>query len=284
MKKYQSIVILLCCFHAFLMLSNAFAQTMEFDTGDLSKIEVYFIYGKINVIGTNDNKIYLEVTRQKEVPTKFNSLKFDLRESNSKMDLHVENNGGILKIYPSSIQAKLSNYLLKVPKSLMLKIDNFGGDKNRIWHPAYFKSVMTDTIFIQKMVNDIEIKASTWSTLKIIDISGPIVAQAYSGDSYIEFSSLNQLKASSIKTMSGKITLSLPQSVNCDIMQSSYSGEFNSEFDLKDKKVEMPDPEVRNKMTVTNDEADIKTSGKINNGGVKLFLRSFSGDINLIKK
>jgi hypothetical protein len=283
MKKYESIVILLGCCHAFLMLSNASAQTMEFDTGNLSKIEVYFIYGKINVVGTDDNKMFLEVTAHKEVPAGFNSLKFDLRESNSEMDLHIENNGTILTIYPSSIQAKLSNYLLKVPKSLMLKIDNNGGDLNRMWHPAYFKSVMTDTILIENMVNDIEIYASTWSTLRIIDISGPIVANSNTGDIYIKFSSLSQVKPSSIKSSTGRINLILPQTINCDIKESSFCGKFYSELALNNMEETFPDPEVRCKTTVADDEADTKISGHINNGGVTLHLRTLNSDINLRK-
>jgi hypothetical protein len=268
---------------SFLILSNISAQKMEIEMGDLSKIEVYYIYGKISIIGTNDNKILLEVTKQKEVPINFNSLKFDLRESNSKMDLNIENNGSILKIYPSSIQAKISDYLIKIPKNLMVKINNEGGDKNKTWSPASFKSVLTDTILIQNMGNDIEIEASNYSILKIIDISGPIAAKSNFGDISIKFSSLSQARPSSIQSFSGQINLILPQTVNCDIVQSSFSGKFNSEIGLSNMEVKSPDPRVRSKTTVTNDEADTKISGKINNGGVKLYLRTFNSDINLRK-
>ncbi|MBA7542829.1 hypothetical protein ES705_35153 [subsurface metagenome] len=269
----------------FLILSNASAQTMEIEIGALSKIEIFYIYGKIKVIGTNDNRIFLKVTKQKDVPKEFNSLKYDFKESNSNLDLHIENTGGVLKIYPSSKKAKLADYLIKVPNSFMVKIISNSRDiKNKTWSPYSVKSAITDTIFIQNMVNDIEIESSYYTILKIIDISGPIVANTKFGDVYIQFSSLNQIRPSSIKTFSGQINLILPQSVNCDIEQSSYSGNFNTEFNLNDLKVEPPDPKVRNKMEVTDDEADIKISGKINYGGVKLFLDTFSGDINLRKK
>lgn len=266
----------------FLILSNVSAQKMEIEIHDLSKIEVYNIYGKINVVGTDDNMIILEVTRQKGVPENFNSLKFDLRESNTKMDLNIENNGSILKIYPSSAKAILSDYLIKMPRNLMLKINSVTGIKNN-WSPAGFKSVLTDTILIQNMVNDIEIEASFFSILKIIDISGPIVAKTYFGDIFIEFSSLSQARPSSIQSFSGKISLVLPQSVNCDIEQSSFSGKFNSELELNNMEVKTPDPKVRSKTTVTGDEANTKISGKINNGGVKLYLRTFKGDITISK-
>jgi hypothetical protein len=44
-----------------------------------------------------------------------------------------------------------------------------------------------------------------------------------------------------------------------------------------------PDPEVRCKTTVADDEADTKISGHINNGGVTLHLRTLNSDINLRK-
>jgi DUF4097 and DUF4098 domain-containing protein YvlB len=133
------------------------------------------------------------------------------------------------------------------------------------------------------MINDLQIEVSQNTVLKIMDISGPIVAVSFSGDIYVQFSSLSQVRPSSIQSFSGQINCILPESVNCDLVQSSYSGKLKSKFKLNNKQVVSPVPAVRAKQSVVGDEADTKISGQINEGGVKLYLRTFNGNINILK-
>lgn len=260
------------------------AQHKDIDLGSITKIEVYHIYGNISIEGTDDNAILIDVVKKRKLPENFKSLKFELIESNSNLDLNIAINGNTLTIFPSSIQAKLTDYRIQIPKNLKVKVNNMGGDLNKTWSPASFKSLLTDTVLIANMRNDIQIEVALYTVLRIIDISGPIVAESNFGNIYVKFSSLSQVRPSSIKSFSGQINLDLPKSVSCDIVQSSFSGKFKSEIELNNMLVESPDPSVRSKTTVTNNEADTKISGQINNGGVKLYLRTFNSDINLIKQ
>jgi len=262
---------------------HVLAQHKEIDLGNITKIEVYHIYGNINLVGTDENVIRIDVVKKRKLPENFKTLQFELKESNSNLDLNIAINGNTLTIFPSSIQAKLTDYQIHVPRNLKVKVNNVGGDRNKTWSPASFKALLTDTVFIKNMSNDLQIEVSLYTVTRITDITGPIVAESNFGDIYVKFSSLSQDRPSSIKSFSGQINLDLPKSVKCDIVQSSFSGKFKSEIELNNMQVESPDPAVRGKTTVTNNEADTKISGQINNGGVKLYLRTFNSDINLFK-
>ncbi|MBN2087442.1 DUF4097 family beta strand repeat protein [Candidatus Peregrinibacteria bacterium] len=263
---------------------SVFAQKQEIDLSSITKIEIYYIYGDINIEGTTSNKLKIDIISKREVPKDFNSLKFELKESNSDLDLNIETIGNILRIYPSSIQAKLTDYNIIVPKNIKVKINNVGGDNNKTWSPFKYKSLLTGKINVTNLTDDIQINGSYYTILNLINITGPIVAESNSGNINIDFSSLSQSNPSSIKTNSGIITITLPQSAKCNVFASSLTGKFQSEINLDKINVESPDPEVRSKMEVTNDEADTKTKGQINGGGVNLYIRSLTGDISLKSK
>lgn len=268
-----------------LLISNSVsAQKLDIDLSNITKIEIYYIYGDLTIEGTNNNDLEIGVIKKRDVPESFNSLKFELKESNSDLDLNIETSGNIVSIYPSSIQAKLTDYKFVIPKDKKIKINNAGGDKNKTWSPYKYKSLLTGAINVTNCTNDIQINSSYYTTLNLFNISGPIVAESNSGDISIDFSSLSQSNPSSIKTISGTIKITLPQTVHCDVLASSLTGKFKSDIKLDNINVESPDPEVRSKMEVTNDEADTKTTGQVNGGGVNLYIRSLTGDMFLRSK
>jgi hypothetical protein len=284
-----------------LISSHVSAQHKEIASGDITKVEVYYIYGNVTIEGTEDHAIRIDAIKKRKLPENFHYFTSNLKESNTDLDLNVTVKGNLLTIVPSSLQAKFTDYRIQVPNNLKVKFNNVdyqiqesgsskgkgksaGGIRNHTWSPASFKDLLTDTIFIKNMRNDLQIEVTYFTVLKFTNISGPIVAESFFGDIYADFSSLSQVSPSSIKSFSGQIDLTLPETINCDIVQSSFSGKFKSGIELNNMHVESPDPDVRSKTTVTNDEADTKTSGQINKGGVKLYLRTFNSDITLFGK
>jgi hypothetical protein len=274
----------------FVFISLANAQMMDIKAGALSKIEVYHIYGKIDIQGTNDNRIVIEIAKKNPVPKEFEVVNDnDYKKSNSNLDLNVKERGSTFSVYPSSKQAQFSDYIIKIPSNFKVQIINDGEEiERKIWSEGSVQSVLKSTILIDSITNEIEIETHS-SNLICKDISGPVIANVFAANVDITFKEFNQVLPSSIETFSGNINVYLPSDINCNVKLHSFSGNVNSEFNLKDVKVNYSQNDVRiktiksgeglNKQQVNN----AKINGKINKGGAEINLGAFSGNINLLK-
>lgn len=285
MRKILFIIII-----TFVFISLANAQMMDIKAGALSKIEVYHIYGKVTIQGTSDNRILIEIVKKNPVPKEFEVVNDkDYKKSNSNLDLNVKERGSTFSVYPSSKQAQFSDYVIKVPKRFKIKIEsNLDEIDENITMEGSIQSVIKSDITIINIFRDIEIETHS-SNLICKDISGPVVANVFAGNVNITFKDFNQMLPTSIETFAGSIDVYLPSDINCNVKLHSFSGNVNSEFDLKDVKVNYSQNDVRiktiksgeglNKQQVNN----AKINGEINKGGAEINLGAFSGNINLLK-
>lgn len=275
----------------FCFVSIINAQTMDIKTGSLSEIKVYHIYGTIHIQGTNDNRITIEIVKKNPVPKMFEVINDnDYKRSNSNLDLNIRERGSTISVYPSSKQAQFSDYVIKVPKSFKIKIENFLDEmEENFTIKGGIQSVIKSDISIENIYGNIEIETHA-SNLICQDVSGPIVANVFAGNINITFKDFNQMLPSSIEAFAGSINIYIPSDISCNVKLHSYSGNVNSEFELNDVKVNYSENNVRtktikageglNKKQVNN---NVTINGKINNGGAELNLGAFSGNINLIK-
>ena len=285
MRKFMFIINLMFCF-----VSLINAQMMDIKTGSLSEIEVYHVYGKINIQGTTENRIIIELIKKNPIPKEFKVINDnDYKKSNSNLDLNTKERGSALTVYPSSKQAQFSDYVIKVPKSFKIKIENNLDEiDENITIEGSIQSVIKSDISIKNILGNIEIETHS-SNLICQDVSGPIVANVFAGNVNITFKNLNQMLPSSVETFAGSINVYLQSDINCNVKLHSFSGNVNSEFDLNDVKVNYSQNDVRIK-TIKGGEGlnkqqanNAKINGKINEGGAELNLGAFSGNINLLK-
>ena len=105
----------------------------------------------------------------------------------------------------------------------------------------------------------------------LTNLTGPIVAENDAGNVNIRFSELSQSSPTSIVVVSGDIDISMPRDAQANITSKVNRGEFYTDFDI-------------NPIFEKNDRSDArKFVGKLNDGGVGLFLHNLKGDIYLRK-
>lgn len=284
----QSVIINLCI-----------AQKIDKPKGYLTKIVIYNLYGKIEIIGTNSDHIEVELLKNNEIPEKFlahtKNKDYQYKQSNSNLDLNLTESGTVLQIYPGSKQSQFSDYTIKIPKVFDVKINNklsdFGGIQYKSINPKGGSIEIKHEIIVENILNNVEIE-TFFADITAKNISGPIVANSFHGDMKIEFNKLNQKLPTSIETFNGDVDVSLPSDSNCDITLNTFKGKYKSQFQFNDT-----DTDYRPNYTTSyskngekkkEDNSQKINSGalkaKINKGGVELKFKTHTGNINLIKR
>ncbi len=134
---------------------------------------------------------------------------------NTGVGANVETEGNVLKIrIPKS--KYFGNFLVKIPKGLSLSLKESGN--------AYGKWIITGI--------DGEVEATTsYSTLTIKDVSGPIVARGGYGKISVIFDKLNPTKPNSISA-SGSVDVSMPADSKTSVKLKSSYGDVFTDFEL----------------------------------------------------
>jgi len=294
--------IILIVLTQFIIYSFTFAQIIDMEVGTLSKIEIYGFCGKIEIIGTDNDRIIVEEVKINDVS---NTLEFDFKKRNSNLDIHLKERISSISIYPSSFVSQYTDYRISVPKAFKIKIinelftagdpivkDSSGKTPNEITidSSAYNTENIANKIFLSNIISEIEVELFS-GNFNASNVSGPIVANVFSGDINIKFSQFNQQLPSSINSFSGNINVSLPELTKCNVKLYSSYGSVDSEFDLSNVKINHKPLSVGVKTLKggksinkqKNDANKPEITGEINNGGTELNIGAFSGNINLNK-
>jgi len=119
-----------------------------------------------------------------------------------------------------------------------------------------------------------EIEASTnVGKINIKDVTGPITVHSNVGNINVDFSNVNQTSPITISTNVSEVDVSLPKTTKANL-DLSTRGTIYTNFDIKT-------PEKNGLKAIRGDQ---KIQSPINNGGVKIKLKSNLGNIYLRKK
>ncbi len=174
---------------------------------------------------------------------------------NTGIGLFVEKNGNQVTVQCLLPITKREEYKIKVPDNFSIKVES-GCER-------------TNNLFIRDMKNEIEIK--NCFSIKLNNVTGPLVISTISGDIDIIYSSVNTEKPVSVSSISGNIDIALPASTPANLEMKTISGKVFSDFDF------------------TSEDTGRKQIGgatlkyKINGGGVDFKIVSVSGNIYLRK-
>jgi len=127
-------------------------------------------------------------------------------------------------------------------------------------------------IQIDGFTGEIEASARLNGSVRIQDVSGPLTANSLNGTIDVKFIKVNQSSPITIYSTNGALDISLPEKTPATISLSTINGEVYTNFDLK-----MPD---KNGLRPV---ATKKVRGSINNGGVKIQLKTTNGNMYLRK-
>lgn len=247
-----------------LLITNVLAaQEYTYSLGnDVAKtIEFYTSGSDVVIEGHNSDDIVIRNLGYEAPPERAKGLKalYNSAKDNTGIGLSVEEENGIVRIISAS--RNNGDFRLMVPNKVRLLLEQVN------WGGGDFE--------LRNLQGEVEIKSKT-SDMKLLDVTGPIIANSTSGDLEINMTSLSQAGPTSISLVSGFIDITMPGNAKADLYLSSVSGEVYTDMDIAIK---------------GNKDASMKRiaggrdiQGSLNDGGVEVRLKTISGDIYLRKK
>ena len=257
MKNLLTIVICLGLFG--LKAQNASTFKMKPNGQDVT-VEIKNLSSDIKIEGTDLPEIVIESSGYKGIPEKAKGLKplSAYGEENTNIGLYVKQEGNIVIIAAASGSANDADYLLKLPKNLKLKVD--------------YKSFQSGDVEVSNMANEVEVQSQI-AEVKLINVTGPIVAHSLSADILVIFTQLNQNSPTSISSTSGDIDITLPAVTKGNFKMSSTSGEVYTDMNF----------EFGEEKELNRWGGGMSANATLNGGGVEVALRCISGDIYVRK-
>jgi hypothetical protein len=233
------------------------------------KLKAALHRGGITVKGYNGNQILVETElvskKNKEGRDTGQEVKGLKRIPNTGMDLVVEEEDNLVKIYSGSLNQKL-NLHIQVPFNTSLKLScHHDGDIN-----------------VDQVNGEFEIH-NHHGSITLTNISGTAMANTHHGKITAAFNNINSKQPMSFTTYHGNINVTLPADTKAKLKMKSDRGDFYTDFDMKvgvsSPKIEKREKE-RGKYRVKVEKG---VYGTINGGGVDIDLKTYHGNIYIRK-
>nr|WP_321232132.1 DUF4097 family beta strand repeat-containing protein [uncultured Psychroserpens sp.] len=176
---------------------------------------------------------------------------------NTGFGMSISQEGSVLRIKDLKSWMQRNGLQITLPKTMDLHIDsgNLG------------------TAIVVGFSSEIEVNTNVGNiTLK--NVTGPITAHTSTGTIEVDFSSVNQSSPITLSSSTGIVDVSLPSNTKANLELRSTMGTIYTDFDLQKPS--------KDGMKVVGSTRKIET--QLNNGGVKIVLRSSTGNVYLRKK
>ena len=175
---------------------------------------------------------------------------------NTGYGMSVERDGDILRIRDLKSWTQRGGLQFTIPKDVNVFVDcgSLGSVK------------------VEGFTSEIEIDSNVGSVY-LTDVTGPITAHSSTGLIEVKFSNVSQTSPISISSSTGDVDVSLPVNTKTDLELRSTMGTVYTDFDL-----EIPREDGMKRIGATR-----KIESQLNGGGVKISLRSSTGDVYLRK-
>lgn len=224
MKNYLKISLFV------LITMNVFAQNKQSTfkqsfSGADKRVMIMSASSNLTIEGVAGTEVIIENGKQEqEFPDEADGLKIVTpggMTDNTGIGANVVVEGNTLKIkLPKS--KYFGNYVVKIPKDLSLSV------KETLNSYAKWQ--------ISGMKGEVETETS-YSTLNIKNVSGPIVARGGYGKIYVQYDQLNQSRPNSI-TASGAVDITLPADSKANLKVQATYADFFTDFDITPRKFE----------------------------------------------
>ncbi|MGI4863199.1 MAG: DUF4097 family beta strand repeat-containing protein [Janthinobacterium lividum] len=128
---------------------------------------------------------------------------------------------------------------------------------------------LSNDLTVRNLAGRLEVSLNS-GDLRLLNMSGPVVANTVSGDVKVQFSGVPD-QPCAISTVSGNVDVSMPSSAKISLTMRSISGEIYTDFDLN-----LGSDSMQHVGGQT-------VEGRANGGGTSVSLRTVSGDVFLRK-
>ena len=249
MKK---LVFILC---ACIAISSTYAQDF---TKSLEGMQWVKIASKADIVikTHSKNELLIKIGSRAKTPSRAKGLKLvgEGGSDNTDVGFHVVEDGSNLFVRNLRKSEGAEIYL---PENQNISVVSKGHGDIKIYG---FKG-------------EVEASAQLNGSILIVDVTGPVTADALNGSLDISFTTVNQQIPISLYTTNGALDVTIPSSTPANLSLSSINGEIYTNFDLKL-------PEEKGLKAVYAK----KVKGSINKGGVHIQLKSTNGNIYLRKE
>jgi hypothetical protein len=214
---------------------------------------------KVTIEGYDGDELVVTALGVKEPPKRAEGLKplYNTAVDNSGVGLSVTQENNVMRVTKASRHD--ARYTIKVPRKTAIMYEEVN------WQGG--------NLSVANIEADVEVKLNN-SSMKLMNISGPITANTTNGNIVVTFSDLSQQKPSSIRAINGHIDVALPANTKANFKMSTHNGEVYTDFDV----------DIKNKGDLKKVAGGSTIEGATNGGGVQLTLSSINSDIYLRKK
>jgi lia operon protein LiaG len=232
---------------------------MKFNSPTNRKVLLDMRGSDVTVEGYDGEELIIKGSGNHEVPN--SALTMGLRPvystgtDNTRLGLAVTQTGAnTIRIARTSHSD--GHYTVRLPRETDVAFaDNWGG---------------SDDLTMRDLAGRIEVSLKS-GDLRLLNVSGPVVANTISGDIQVRFS-VAPNQASAVSSVSGDVDVTLPAPSKISLSMRSISGEIYTDFDLN-----------------LGGGSGMKSlggqtvEGRANGGGTTLSLKTISGDIYVRK-
>lgn len=236
--------------------ASAQEYKLNMSSGTLKFFEVH----KLRIEGTSGNEVIFIAEGGKAIPERAKGLRpvnsLGLQD-NTEIGLALKKvDDNTYEV--SDVLRNSGRYVVKVPKGVKVMIEQ--------------NSVHGSKIEVRDLPNDLEI-SSRYSQVELNNVSGSALINSVHGGVNAVFSSLNTDQPVSIVSAHGPVDVTLPANAKATIMLSSKYGDIFTDPNIK---YNVPSGEMR--------QLTSEVTGKLNGGGVEIFLESRHSNIYLRTK
>lgn len=245
-----------------MIMACVYAQTKEFNyqiKGSPEEVTLYItnMYSDLIIEGYSGDELVISTDDYHGLPEEAKGLKplGAAGPENTGLGLTLSQEGNKVNLSAAYREADRTDYVIKIPTSMNINID--------------YNNWKAEDVIIRNVEGNVEIKNQV-GEIRLENVTGPIVAHTLSDDIKVVFSDLNQLSPSSITSVSGDIDITLQSSTKGTFDMNSVSGGIYTDLDFELSGDSKPSLNQR-------------ATGNLNGGGVKVLIKSVSGNIYLRK-
>ena len=298
MVKYKSICVGLIFLFSF---TQAFAATAE---KEFKKIIDFREGGEIYLKNVNGNvdveswereeveviaHIKVKAGRMDDAEDFLNEVEINIDESFDKIAIEVDyprrEGGGFWDLIFGGKPNVSVSFGLKLPKRSNLDMNSTNGKIEIYDIEGKVGSKSTNgSINIEKVSGDVELRTTNGSIsaygvkgdtkaettngkVDLKEIIGNVSAKSTNGSIYAQIIKIDAVKEMNLRTTNGSVSVNLPKGINADFDARTSNGKIYSEFPV----------------LVKGEISKNHITGKINNGGPLIYVKTTNGDIRILE-
>ncbi|GGF03165.1 DUF4097 family beta strand repeat-containing protein [Hymenobacter cavernae] len=241
------------------LASSSALHAQEYRTklsGKDHKIVIEMQAGDVTVEGVDGDEVVIKGNGYEEPNKRAEGLHavYNSAVDNTKLGLSVTSSDNTLRIVKAS--RKEGTYTIRVPRraDVAFTQSGWGGGSD---------------VLLQNLNGSVEVAMKNASA-KLLNVTGPVVANTVSGDITVRFANLRP-EPSSISVVSGNVDVTLPANSKTTLTMRSISGELYTDLDLA-----LPKGSGNETMRQVGGTT---VNGTLNGGGTSITLKTISGDV-----